>query len=105
MKSSSSKNTPTSNAAEIAAGLKQMHAGAIRAVSQKRYDEALTLFHQILDFERQLRWKREQAQTLVNIANVLALREHHDEARSALKEASGLMAACGSAADVMLVQL
>jgi tetratricopeptide (TPR) repeat protein len=105
MKSSSSKNTSVSNAAHIAAGLRQMHAGAIRAVSTQRYDEALALFGQILDFEEKLRWKREAAQTLVNIANVLALLERYDEALESLRKARGRMAASGGGDDQMVIQL
>lgn len=89
----------------IANGLKQLHSRAITAISQNNYDDAIACYNQILTFEQNLKWHRQQAETLVNLANLFIIKNDFTGAESSLEQAIKLMRTYGTAADIANINL
>jgi len=78
---------------------------AALALSEQRFEDALTIYGEVLKAERELKLVKESGHTLMNIANTLAMLGRYEEALAMLDEAAENREINKSARDKTAVQI
>ena len=88
--------------AELLHGLDQK---AVQALAVGRYEDALTVYREVLKAEQELKLEKESGHTMMNIANTLLALGRNEEAMAYLDAAAGNPEIRRSGKDTTMVQL